>query len=186
MTVRGTTPTHVFAIPWTEDELDVVVISYVQNGELRLMKTKEDLEFDDAHRQALLHLSEQDTLALTCNHKGKEGLVVIQIRAALYTGEIFASKPMSERVLPLFLDEQIMSYGTLHTRTLSNLTNKNSTTFTPDFGQELNNTDHTAQIINNPVTEDVDEYVFDGGRFDSHPDAGNDDDNVVIYDGGGV
>lgn len=43
----GATPTHYFTFPVGPDELSKVVITYAQDGQIILEKTKDDLEFKE-------------------------------------------------------------------------------------------------------------------------------------------
>ena len=83
--IRGTTPRHVFALPFHTDTLAKVRVIYSQGGRVVLAKCDEDLILEE--NQVTVLLTQEDTLAFRC------GLSVdIQLRVLTHTGEALASK----------------------------------------------------------------------------------------------
>lgn len=85
---RGCTPIHRFSVPYEADEIEVMYITYEQNGVAVLEKTKEDCTFEDGW--ALLQLTQEETLKFEPRTKVK-----IQIRLKRTDGEAEKSNILS-------------------------------------------------------------------------------------------
>lgn len=70
---RGCTPVHSFIFPFTASEIEVMYITYVQNGELVLEKTKNDCTIGGGF--AVVELTQEETLKFE-----ESGRVEMQIR----------------------------------------------------------------------------------------------------------
>ena len=80
MITRGTTPYHSFVLPLTADQIQTIYITYLQNNQVVLDKTGEDIVIEDIvedldnasmneeteeyipSSQVTLHLTQEDTL----------------------------------------------------------------------------------------------------------------------------
>lgn len=80
---RGTTPTLVFKLPFNNDGIEKVYITFNQLDNTIIEKTEEDIVWDE--QQILLTLSQADTLNLT------PGIVKIQLRIRYTDGTALAS-----------------------------------------------------------------------------------------------
>ena len=94
--IRATTPTHRFFFDDNpEENFQIILITYAQNGKIILEKHKEDLSFDSCDRLdgktvyiASLKFTQEETNKFAANPKGT---VNIQVRAVTYDGEAIAS-----------------------------------------------------------------------------------------------
>lgn len=82
---RGTTPTHIFKVPIDLRSAVKVYITYKQDGEIKVEKSKDDMEITED--KITLQLTQQDTLAFSTI-----GEVEIQCRARYADGAAPASK----------------------------------------------------------------------------------------------
>lgn len=74
--IRGTTPTHIFTLPFAADQITKLSIAYAQGDDIVLEKVLEDCMLDG--NTVSVQLSEMDTLKFT-NHKQAE----IQLRLGI-------------------------------------------------------------------------------------------------------
>ncbi len=89
--IRGTTPTHVFRVPFTAEEIRSVRVLYAQGDALVLTRTKTDCTVTDG--EITLTLTQTETLRFA------EGAPVqVQLRVLTADGRAFASRVMT---LPL-------------------------------------------------------------------------------------
>lgn len=136
MIVRGTTPYHTFIVPLTSQQIDEVYITYLQNGEVILDKTKNDVEISDieletenAHMEDLeeiiieeeteptssqvtIHLSQEDTLKFKFFPAAEKNIAVVQLRILDTDGEAYASDPVHERIYGVLKEGVISSNET--------------------------------------------------------------------------
>lgn len=116
MIVRGTTPYHTFVLPMASDSIDSVYVTYLQNGDVILEKTADDItiqDIDDEFENASvedtdeemevscelsIHLTQEDTLKFTFYPAAEKNIAVIQIRVLDTDGEAYASDPIRERI----------------------------------------------------------------------------------------
>lgn len=107
--IRATTPKHVFIFE-TDPKITfkTILITYSQNNQIILEKTKDDLEvepFTENYKtlySASYRLSQEETKkfeAKPCK------MIDIQVRALTYTGEALASKKKSIYVQDVLNDE---------------------------------------------------------------------------------
>lgn len=83
--IRGTTPTHIFSLPFDVGILSAAKIAYAQNGDVKFTK---DLTMCETNGNDIsVKLTQEDTLQLN-----DLPVVEIQIRAKTLSGDVFASK----------------------------------------------------------------------------------------------
>lgn len=82
---RGTTPTHIFNIPFNVSNITALQIIYAQNDEVIILKTKEDCVLED--QTITTTLTQEDTLKFNCGLK-----VQLQVRVLTTSGDALASK----------------------------------------------------------------------------------------------
>ena len=125
MIVRGTTPYHKFVVPMPSQDIDTIYITYLQNGEIVLDKTGEDVSVEDvdietenAHMedyeiepsessQVTLHLTQEDTLKFKFYPAAEKNIAVIQLRILTSEGEAYASDPIHERIFGVLKEGEI-------------------------------------------------------------------------------
>lgn len=125
MIVRGTTPYHKFVVPMSSQDIDTIYITYLQNGEIVLDKTGEDISVEDvdietenAHMedyeiepsessQVTLHLTQEDTLKFKFYPAAEKNIAVIQLRILTSEGEAYASNPIRERIFGVLKEGEI-------------------------------------------------------------------------------
>lgn len=125
MIVRGTTPYHKFVVPMSSQNIDTIYITYLQNGEIVLDKTGEDVSVEDvdietenAHMedyeiepsessQVTLHLTQEDTLKFKFYPAAEKNIAVIQLRILTSEGEAYASDPIHERIFGVLKEGEI-------------------------------------------------------------------------------
>ena len=98
--IQGTTPKHIFTIPFDTESIDKLSIAYGQNDAVVLKKTEEDCVIEG--HKITVKLTQEDTLKL------KENVTVkIQLRVLLKSGDALASdikyKPARE-----VLDKEVL------------------------------------------------------------------------------
>ena len=122
MIIRGTTPYHSFVLPLKAEQIEELWVTYMQNNEVILHKTKEDMTITDIvdlienasmedlseeelnSSQVVLHLSQDDTLKFTFWPAAEKNVVVVQVRLLTTDGEAYASDPATERVMGVLRD----------------------------------------------------------------------------------
>lgn len=98
--IRGTTPTHVFTLPFDTEILQNVRVIYSWGGAEKI--TKEAFECQLDGNTITVKLTQEDTLKFP---EGK--LIDIQIRALNKSGDVIASDIMSVHVCRCLDDEVI-------------------------------------------------------------------------------
>lgn len=83
--IRGTTPTHIFRLPFDTSLIDEVRIIYSQNDEQILVKETVDCNLDG--NTISVTLTQEDTFKFDCKK-----CVQIQVRVLTARGEALASK----------------------------------------------------------------------------------------------
>lgn len=99
--IRGTTPTHVFTLPFDTVMVKTIKITYRQNCIVKLTKRNDDCIFDG--NTVTIKLTQDDTLAFmggTC--------VEIGIRVLTLNGEAFASNIMRVRCSECLGDDEVL------------------------------------------------------------------------------
>lgn len=85
--MRGTTPTHVFTLPFDCSLIKAIKITYAQNDKVVLCKRDSDCVLAGSTVQTTL--SQEDTFLFDCKK-----LVEIQIRCLTHGGEVHKSEPI--------------------------------------------------------------------------------------------
>lgn len=85
--IRGTTPTHIFTIPFDTDLIADVRISYAQTDGEIVVKNKEDATLTG--NTISVTLTQEDTLKFDCSKK-----VIAQIKIKTHNGEVMGSDVM--------------------------------------------------------------------------------------------
>lgn len=122
MIIRGTTPYHSFVLPLLKEEIAELWFTYMQNNEIILQKTQADAELTNIvdllenasveelseeelnSCQAVLHLTQEDTLKFTFWPAAEKNIIVIQVRVLTTDGEAYASDPVTERLMGVLQD----------------------------------------------------------------------------------
>ena len=86
--IRGTTPIHMFTLPFAVDDVAEARVIYGQFGHDRLIKTSQDLDMDGNEIRCVL--TQEETLSFSCKHP-----VEIQIRVLTTSGVVMASDIMT-------------------------------------------------------------------------------------------
>jgi hypothetical protein len=81
---RGTTPTHIFTIPFDTSLISDLRISYAQNGEEIVCKCKNDCTLEE--KTITVELSQEDTFKFECYKQ-----IRIQVRVLTTGGEVLNS-----------------------------------------------------------------------------------------------
>ena len=128
MIIRGTTPYHNFILPILVKDIKAVYVTYLQNKEVILDKTGDDVtltdlvdlyenasveeipEDDRNSCQLTVHLTQEDTLKFHFYPAARKNIAVIQIRILTTDDEAFASEPVNERIFGV-LHDGIISDG---------------------------------------------------------------------------
>lgn len=84
MIPRGCTAVHTFKIPGmpAASSLNVVLVSYMQNGKIVVEKTTQWVSIDDSVPAVVVPLTQKDTLAFE-----EKGEITVQVRMLTNAGE---------------------------------------------------------------------------------------------------
>lgn len=82
---RGTTPTHIFTLPFGTDTVDKIRVVYKQDGEVKIVKSEADADITE--NKISVKLSQEETLSLNSDSKTH-----IQLRILTSGGDALASK----------------------------------------------------------------------------------------------
>lgn len=82
--IRGTTPTHIFTIPFDTDTIADLRISYAQCGKEVVVKTLKDAKLNGA--TITVDLTQEDTLKFDCSKQ-----VLMQVKVLTLGGEVLSS-----------------------------------------------------------------------------------------------
>ena len=83
--IRGTTPTHIFELPFDTDLIDKVKVIYAQDDEI--IVTKEQTACECAANVVSVKLTQEETLKFDCRKS-----VQIQMRVLTKDGDALASE----------------------------------------------------------------------------------------------
>ena len=89
--IRGTTPTHIFNIPFDTSLIADLRISYAQGENEVVVKTKDDVTLDGQTITATL--KQEETFRFDCSKK-----VLVQVRVLTLGGEAISSDVMTVSV----------------------------------------------------------------------------------------
>lgn len=128
MIIRGTTPYHNFILPVLAKDIKAVYVTYLQNEQVILDKSKDEITITDLidlyenasveelteeeknSCQLTIHLSQEDTLKFDFFPAARKNIAVIQIRLLTTDDEAFASDPIRERIFGV-LHEGVITDG---------------------------------------------------------------------------
>lgn len=106
----ATTPKHTIAFPVPSEEIKAVVITYAQDGEIILEKSKDDLTFETVEQGGVefytgwLRLTQEETLKFDA----QKGKYCMQVKALSYFDEVIAGDKRFYSVVPS-LHEKVMT-----------------------------------------------------------------------------
>ena len=100
---RATTPQHIFALPFTTNQIKEIRITYQQNGETVLQKTEADCTL--TANEIKVTLTQQETLLF--NVGSSDDRVSIQLRVLTTTGQVMASE-IEKVFVRECLDEEVL------------------------------------------------------------------------------
>lgn len=99
--IRGTTPTHIFTLPFNVDDVKRLVITYAQQCEPLVEKTLEDCELSE--NKVKVKLTQEDTLRLN-----NQLPVEIQIRVLTKDNTALASR-VTRRAIGEVLSDEVLT-----------------------------------------------------------------------------
>lgn len=110
--IRATTPKHIFVFEEDpENTFKTILITYSQNGQIILEKTKDNLEFTSfiENKKTLYSASYRLTQEETKKFESKpRNMIDVQIRVLTYSGEALASDKKSIQVQDVLNDEVLV------------------------------------------------------------------------------
>jgi hypothetical protein len=89
--IPGTTPTHTYTLPLSNNDIENLRITYEQGGKIVCQKEKADCTMDGT--QAVVKLTQQDTLGFTSNANVRIQLKVLTVGGDVLISEVF-KKPV--------------------------------------------------------------------------------------------
>lgn len=98
---RGSTPTHVFTLPFGAETVKTVEITYAQNEAIKLQKTNADCVLEG--NAVSVKLTQEDTFKFD-----EKPLVEIQIRVLTLGGDVIPSDIMYTTVKRCLSDEVLV------------------------------------------------------------------------------
>lgn len=107
MIIRGTTPTHVFHIPFSIDGIVATYITYAQDDRIVVDKRLDEISADVFTNTITVNLSQDDTLAFSCKKKYSDNIVLIQIKLLYENDIVCVSIPIREKVVDIIKDGKI-------------------------------------------------------------------------------
>lgn len=96
--IKGTTPTHIFTLPFDTGMIKTIQVAYAQGGVVMLTKGNADCTFDQ--NMVSVRLSQEDTFLFAEN-----ACVEVQVRVLTMEGEALASGIMRIRCKDILTDE---------------------------------------------------------------------------------
>jgi len=96
--IRGTTPLHVFKLPFSTENIEKVRVIYSQNNKPVVKKELCDCTLEG--NTIKLKLTQEDTLELDCKFP-----VEIQVRVLMAGGDVLASFPLETSLYRCLEDE---------------------------------------------------------------------------------
>ena len=99
--IRGSTPTHIFTLPFGVETVKTVEITYAQNEEVKLKKTDVDCVLEGS--TVSVKLTQEDTFKFD-----EKPLVKIQIRVLTLDGDVIPSEIMYATVKECLSDEVLV------------------------------------------------------------------------------
>lgn len=99
--IRGSTPTHIFHLPIPTEVVKGCLVSYGQKNRTILRKRTNECELSE--NKIIVHLSQTDTLRIDDAIPS----VDVQIKIALYTGEVIVSRKIRIGLTECLDDEEV-------------------------------------------------------------------------------
>ena len=96
---RGTTPIHYYEIPYYQNEIEKISVSYSQKGKKIVVKREDECDMLDNCIQ--VQLTQEDTFLF------RAGLAQVQIRVKLNSGDVLRSQEHQLEVLDSS-DEEVL------------------------------------------------------------------------------
>lgn len=100
MMYKGTTPIHVFVLPFDTNTIENAVVTYSQKGRIIFEKRKDDCIFEN--NTITVNLSQEETLKFERSYPAK-----IQVRVRTYDDVAYASLIYEEPIRPCLNEEVI-------------------------------------------------------------------------------
>ena len=107
MIIRGTTPTHVFHIPFSIAHVVEVYITYTQDNRVVVDKRLDDLKIDIHNNTLSLQLTQDNTLGFCFNNKYRDNIVLIEVKLLFDNNIICTSRPIRDKVVNQLRDGKI-------------------------------------------------------------------------------
>ena len=95
---RGTTPTHIFTLPFETNLCSQIRVIYAQDGKVMFKRDIDSLELQG--NNVIVKLTQQETLSFTTRET-----IDIQIRVKTLQGDVLASEIFTTRAKRLLEDE---------------------------------------------------------------------------------
>ena len=108
MIIRGTTPNHIFHIPFSISSVTDAYITYKQDGRVVIDKALKDLSVDLDNNTLSLQLTQDNTMGFCFNHKYRDNIVTIQIKLVFKNNIICLSRPIRDKILDQVRDSQVI------------------------------------------------------------------------------
>lgn len=99
--IRGSTPTHIFTLPFGAETVKTIEITYAQNEKVKLQKANADCVLEG--NTVSIKLTQEDTFKFD-----EKPLVEIQIRVLTLGGDVIASDIMYTTVKRCLSDEVLV------------------------------------------------------------------------------
>ena len=90
--IQGTTPTHIFNLPFAASMVSSARVVYKQRDKEVLRKENDDFRIE-GENSISVDLTEEETFLFDCNHSVK-----LQLRVKTNAGKVLATKPIIVRV----------------------------------------------------------------------------------------
>ena len=100
MLYKGTTPIHIFVLPFDTNTIENAVVTYSQKGRIIFEKRKDDCIFEN--NTITVTLSQEETLKFEHSYLAK-----IQLRVRTYDDAVYASQIYGEPIMPCLNEEVI-------------------------------------------------------------------------------
>lgn len=98
--IRGTTPTHIFNLPFAASTISALSVTYKQDGETLLKKQKADCTLDG--NAVIVKLTQEESLKFTARDS-----VEVQLKVKDASGDVIAHTVKSIPVKRI-LDEEVL------------------------------------------------------------------------------
>ena len=103
---RGTTPTQIFELPFSTEELEDVTITYALNNEIIVRRRSRDCVFENNY--IIIELSQMDTMLFPA---GK--IIEVQLKVLTKSDKVFASSKYRLQIDEIFDREEMRKWDAL-------------------------------------------------------------------------